>query len=124
MNDIVELILIIIIGVTGFTLLYKLLPFRNWKNSKPRFTLFPKYIAQFDIPVDKLESNLATLKFEKQAEASYSRGKVYGDFSANAIKLSVIINNEDKTIKVCSSFFGILFGTGDIWQVTADIIQE
>jgi len=124
MNDILELVILVIIGVTLFTIVYKLSPFKSWKNKKPKFTLFPKYIAQFTKPISEIEAALEKIQFKKTTENNYTRGKVYGDFSAKAIKLSVEIDEEKKQIKIYSSFFGILFDTGDIWQVVADIINE
>ena len=124
MNDILELVILVIIGVTVFTIIYKLSPFKVWKNKKPRFTLFPKYIAQFNKPISEIETALEKIQFKKTIKNNYTRGKVYGDFSAKAIKLSVVIDEEKKQIKIYSSFFGILFDTGDIWQVAADIINE
>lgn len=123
MNDIIELVIIVVIAVTGFTVLYKLLPFRTWHNKKPAFTLFPKYVATFNKPLAEIEVNLEKLKFSKTGNTSYTRGKIYGDFSAKAIKLTVDVDEVNNQIKVSSSFFGILFDTGDIWQVTADIIN-
>jgi hypothetical protein len=48
---------------------------------------------------------------------------VYGDFSANSIKLTVEVDENNKKVTVHASFFGILFDTGDVWQVMSDIIN-
>ena len=45
MNDMLEMIIGLVIAVAGFTIAYKLFPFKVWDNKKPKFTLFPKYIA-------------------------------------------------------------------------------
>ena len=124
MNDILELVITVVVGVALFTIAYKLSPFKSWKNKKPKFTLFPKYIAQFTKPISEIETSLEKIQFKKTTKNNYTRGKVYGDFSAKAIKLSVEIDEENKQFKIYSSFFGILFDTGDIWQVAADIINE
>ena len=124
MNEWIELIVIAVIAVCVFTAIYKIVPFKVWKENKPRFVFFPKYIAKFEPAVDAIESSLLELGFSKSAEDKFSRGKVYGDFSAKAIKLSVIIDKPSNKIKVYASFFGILFDTGDIWQVTSDIISN
>ena len=123
MNDIVELTIFVIIGVTGFTIVYRILPFKEWKNKKPKLTFFPKYIASFDKPVSEIESALEKIQFKKNNKNIYSRGKVYGDFSAKAIKLSVEVSEDKKQVKLYASFFGVLFDTGDVWQVMADIIN-
>ena len=124
MNDIVELAIFVVIGVTGFTVIYRILPFKEWRNKKPKFTLFPKYIASFDKPVSEIESALEKIQFKKNNKNVYSRGKVYGDFSAKAIKLSVEVSEDKKQVKLYASFFGVLFDTGDVWQVMADIIND
>jgi len=122
MDDIMGTLLTIVIAVIVFTALYKVIPFKEHKESKPKFTFFPKYIAKFDKPINEIESTLVALEFEKNEDNMYTRGKVYGDFSAKAIKLSVELNEQSKEIKVYASFFGILFDTGDIWQLTSDIV--
>ncbi len=121
MNDIIEIIIFIVIAVAGFTLIYKLMPFRTWKNKKPKFTLFPKYIVGINKPIEEIESALIKNKFEKAGERKYTRGRIYGDFSAKEIKLSVCIDDKKKQIRLSASFFGVLFDNGDIWQVGADI---
>jgi len=123
MNEIFELLIIVLVAVAGFTVIYKVLPFRQFVQRKPKFTLFPKYRANFEKPAGEIESALLAQEFKKKQNGSYTRGKVYGDFSAKSIKLLVVINESSSEIFVCSSFFGILFDTGDIWQVTSDILN-
>ena len=123
MNDMLEMIITVVIAVAGFTLTYKLFPFKVWDNKKPKFTLFPKYIAKFNKPVADIETALERLQFKKINNRAFTRGKVYGDFSAKAIKLSAEVDEKNSEIKVYASFFGILFDTGDIWQVTSDIVN-
>lgn len=124
MNEWIELIAIALIAVCVFTAIYKVVPFKVWKGNKPKFVLLPKYTAKFEGPVEAIESALLKLDFSKSASGKFSRGKVYGDFSAKSIKLSVTIDQPTNQIKVCASFFGILFDTGDIWQVTSDIVNN
>lgn len=123
MNNILEFMVIVVVAVAGFTALYKIMPFKKYCATKPKFALFPKYIAVFDRPIGDIEKSLESLEFKKTNTGIYSRGKVYGDFSANAIKISVKIGAQESQIKVYASFFGILFDTGDIWQVTTDILN-
>lgn len=124
MNNILELILIAVMSVAGFTVLYRLLPYKEHETIKPKFTFFPKYVAGFNIPVTEIESTLAASNFEQKNDGIWSRGKVYGDFSANSIKLSVQIDRDNNQIKVYASSFGILFDTGDLWQVTTEILKQ
>ena len=123
MDDIIELLIVIVVTVTILTVIYRLLPFKAWTDKKPKFVLFPKYIASFDKPVNEIKSSLENNQFVLVGNNRYSRGKFYGDFSANAIKLSVDIDEDKKQVKVYASFWGILFDTGDIWKVTSDIIH-
>lgn len=123
MNEILELVLIAFVAVTTSTLIYKVVPFKIWGVSKPRFSLFPKYIAKFDKTVEEIEDLLVKLEFKKNDNGLFSRGKVYGDFSTKAMKLTVFIDKEANEIKVYASFFGILFDTGDVWQLTSDIVN-
>ena len=79
-------------------------------------------MAEFETSPEAIESTLLVLGFSKSAEGKFSRGKVYGDFSAKSIKLAVVVDTSRNLIKVYASFFGVLFDTGDIWQVTSDIV--
>ena len=123
MDSIINLVVMIIAAVLITTILYKVLPFRNLSDTKPGFTLFPKYVVSFDKPVADIESALTQMKFRKTESDTYTRGKVYGDFSAKSIKLAVQIDQGQGQIKVYAPFFGILFDTGDLWQVTTDILN-
>jgi hypothetical protein len=123
MYDIIELLLIGTVAVGLFTAVYKIMPFKLHGAEKPKFVMFPKYIAQFDKPLVEIESALSALEFEKNENGIYSRGKIYGDFSVKAIKLAVEVDEQNSSIKVYAPFFGILFDTGDIWQVTANILS-
>lgn len=123
MNDILELVATIIVGVTAFTIIYRLAPFKEWENIKPKISFFPKYVAKFDKPLGEIESSLEAIKFNKIDSSTFTRGKVYGDFSAKAIKLTVKVDDGSNEIRVYASVFGVLFDTGDLWQVTSDIIN-
>ena len=85
--------------------------------------MLSKYVAKFDKPVSEIEYSLEKIQFKKINKRTFTRGKVYGDFSTKAMKLSAEVDDEKKQIKVYASFFGVLFDTGDIWQVTSDIIK-
>ena len=117
MNEWIELIVIALVAVGVLTAIYKVMPFKTWKESKPKFVFFPKYVAKFESSQGSIESTLLELGFSKSTDGKFSRGKVYGDFSAKSIKLAVTVDSSSNQIKVCASFFGILFDTGDVWQV-------
>ncbi len=124
MHEIIVLTLLAAVAVGLFTLAYKFAPFKEHGTKKPKFTVFPKYIAKFDKSPMEIESALSALAFTKDDNGLYSRGKIFGDFSAKAIKLTVEVDEQDKEIKVYAAFFGVLMDTGDIWQVTTDILRS
>ena len=97
-------------------------PFKNWQEKAPRFVWFPKYLVSFDRPVNEIGQALESLGFKKsEAESKiYSRGKIYGDFSANKILLSVEVS--DTSFKLWANTF-ILFDTGDLWNVSKQILS-
>lgn len=121
-NSLLIVVSAIMIVVASSTL-YKFLPFKHHHGSRPIITLFPKYIATFQRPIEDIELSLAALGFKGTADPGfYYRGKTGGGFSAKSVKLSVKLDKENSTIKVQTSFLGILFDMGDIWQVTNDIL--
>ncbi len=124
MHEIIALTLLAAVAVGLFTLAYKFAPFEEYGPKKPKFTVFPKYIAKFDQPINKIESSLSALEFKKDKNGIYSRGKIYGDFSTKSIKLAVKVDEQDRELRVYASFFGVLMDTGDIWQVTTDILRS
>lgn len=123
MGEITELLIIVALAVAGSALIYKLLPYKKWSLKKPKFVLFPKYIAKYDVPISEIISALEKIQFKKGKDKTFTRGKVYGDFSAKAIKLTVEVDEKNSQVKVYASFFGIVFDTGDIWQITSDIVN-
>ena len=124
MNHILALLAIVVVAVLGFTIIYKLVPFKVWGNKKPKFCLFPKYVAGYDRPVSDIVFALEKMQFKKTGDMAFARGKVTGDFSAKHIKLAVVIDEANKQVKIFAPAFGILFDTGDIWQLTSDIIHS
>lgn len=123
MNHLVVLVITAAAAVLGVSLIYKILPFKAWQKRKPKFTLFPKYVASFDRPLAEIKSALGRLQFNKTGALRFSRGKIAGDFSARHIRLAVAIDAEKKQVRIYAPVFGILFDTGDIWQLTSDIIH-
>jgi hypothetical protein len=104
MNEWVELFVIALVAVCVFTATYKVVPFKVWKGNKPTFVFFPKYIAKFESSLEAIESTLLDLGFSKATDGKFSRGKVYGDFSAKSIKLTVIVDKPSNQIKVFAHF--------------------
>jgi len=126
MSNSLLIVLTTVLVVIAFTLIYKKLPFKQYRDfpTKPKLTFFPKFIASFDKPVEEIEDALTALGFKPTADPGFFyRGKVYGDLSAKRIKLAVQIDQEMRQIKVQASALGILFDTGDIWQLTSEILK-
>ena len=126
MGEFLKLTIIFIVAlaiVAISTAIYRAVSFKALNKSKPRLVFFPKYIAKHELSEDELEASLIQHKFIKNENGTFSRGKLFGDFSINLIKLAVEINTPEKELKIYSSFFGILFDTGDLWQETTDILN-
>ena len=119
----VEVLLIVVAAVASTTLIYRLLPFRAWRNRKPVFTMFPKYVGQFTRPTEEVKATLKKLRFDRQPSGAYTRGKIYGDFSAKAMKLQVDVDEAKNEVRVAGAFFGVLFDMGDLWKITSEIIN-
>ena len=123
-NEYIELIIIAVSAVFLFTLIYHLLPYKVWRNDKPKVVFFPKYIAGYQTSSETIREKLIQLKFVEKEPNVYVRGKIYGDFSAKAIKLKIKLDKDNNQILVSSMIFGIAFDTGDLWALTSEIIQE
>ena len=117
----------LIIGVIFWLLSllkYKYGKFIPWKESQPRFVFFPKYEAKYNGTGEQIKSELVKLGFAESVTDSnlFIRGKVYGDFSANKIRLNILLNPDTQSLKLfCPSM--ILFDTGDLWKLTRSILQ-
>ncbi len=118
-------ILLTVVLVT-LSLVYRFAPFHKFNpEDNPAFVLFPKYKATFSVPHKAIQASLQSLQFkpDDNDQLKFRRGKVYGDFSAKAIRLNVEIDSERNLITVFAPYLVILFDTGDLWRVTHDILQ-
>ena len=103
---------------------YKYGNFISWNESQPRFVLFLKYEAKYSGSNEQLRSDLVNLGFSESDSDSnlFKRGKIYGDFSANKIRLNILVDPTTQSLKLfCPSM--ILFDTGDLWKLTKSIVQ-
>lgn len=125
MQELIVTIIWVICGVVGMTLIYRIAPYREWRNKKPRLVFFPKYTVEYSGEVADLISNIKDMGFELKNGSTniYARGKPYGDFSAKALKLHIEIAENDKRIKVYAPFLGVFFDTGDLWSITLNAVQ-
>ena len=104
--------------------LYKRAPFRNHKPPKPTFVWFPKYETTFQSAPEAIRESLCSLGFESHESDhnAFTRGKWYGDFSLRLTRLKAEIDPEQRAIRLSAPRM-ILFDTGDMWQLTQDIVS-
>jgi hypothetical protein len=117
-------IAVLVIGVALFTYYYNSRPLKPLPSIKPRFEFFPKYIASYQRDDAEVELSIGQMGFRATgAKGVYTRGTVRDGLKTKSIKLTVAIDREQKTISIYSTYFGILFDNGDIWQLTHDIVN-
>ena len=126
MEELIEIGLIVISVVFIMSVIYRLTPYKQWRPKKPILAFFPKYIANYTIAKEQVTTNLAGMGFVENSNKPglFSRGKIYGDFSAKLIQLHVDINDVDKQLKVYAPIMGVFFDTGDLWKVIDDAIND
>jgi hypothetical protein len=92
--------------------------------AKPKFVLFPKYLAKYQRTDDEIEKTLIELAFSRNPLTGlYTRGKVRNGIFSKSIKLTISVDREKKEVAVYSSFACILYDDGEIWQLTHDIVN-
>ncbi len=111
MSEVLEIGIYIISAVVITTAVYHILPFRKVGSKKPSFVLFPKYECSFSIPIEGVIKRVVELGFSLKPNSDYiyERGKVYGDFSAKAMKLRIVIEDKHKIVKVFAPYMGGYF---------------
>lgn len=106
-----------LIALGILSILYRLLPHRSLADSKPKFTLFPKYA--FPIAQKDVSENLNKIGFTRHKESNlYIRGHALGDFVAKFTRLTVIIKGD--TAYLQAPIMAILFDTGDLWKIARE----
>ena len=122
MQEIIWILIVVIVT----TLIYKIIPYRQWKSGKPKLVLFPRYVAQYSSQTEDLITNIKEMGFESRSRNSNSfmRGKAYGDFSAKWMKLEIRIDEREKEIKVFAPLFGIIFDNGDLWKIVSNTLSN
>ena len=127
-----ELIVTVILVLTGVTILYKVIPYRNLGERKPVLALLPKYKNKVIVgnSGNNIEEVLTSLGFIKNKGengiAKYTRGSIIGDISIKLIKIKVctkaIVDNElEYTVEAASL---VAFDTGDHWQLTKELGEK
>jgi len=112
-----------IIVVLG-SYIYRQQPLKVLPATKPKFVLFPKYLAKYERDDDEIQKTLAELPFKQNPLTGfYTRGKVRNGIFSKSIKLTISVGREKKEVSVYSSFACILYDDGEIWQLTTDIVN-
>jgi hypothetical protein len=118
-----NLIIIVISVLIGFTVIYKLIPYRRTGEKKPVFDLLPKYRKSIHLNInqEQLESKLATFGFNKISSKNeftyFNRGSLLGDFSIKLlkIKLGVKMPHDGLSEITLEAGWVVAFDTGNFW---------
>lgn len=118
-----QILLVVVIAVGSATIVYKLMPFRRWRDPKPSFVLFPKYVCRYERTDEDLIQALEELGFRQSHDGSttFARGHAFGDFSARWMKLKIEVDPDAREFRVFAPAVGILFDTGDLWEIAREL---
>ncbi|PWQ97572.1 hypothetical protein [Leucothrix arctica] len=106
------------------TAIYRRQPLKRLTLIKPGIVFFPKYIAAYTRSDADVALTIGQLGFRRnEMTGLYSRGTMRTGLNTKSIKLTISMDYEKKEISIYSSFFGILFDNGDIWQLAHDAIN-
>ena len=124
MLDFLLIIIVFVLCLGLLTLIYHRQPLTALPATKPRFVLFPKYLAKYQRTDNEIEQTLTELVFtQNPLTGLYTRGKVRNGIFSKSIKLTISVDREKKEVAVYSSFACILYDDGEIWQLTLDIVN-
>lgn len=117
-------ILILVSCVVLLTFLYRRQPLKPLTLAKPGFVLFPKYSASYQRTDEEVALSIMQLGFRPSGKKDlYARGTLRTGLTTKSIKLTIFLDRENKEIQVYSTFFGILYDNGDVWQVTHNAVH-
>ena len=117
-------IAVLVSAVALLTFIYRRQPLKPMTETKPGFVLFPKYIANYERDDAEIEQSIGQLGFRRNdLTGLYQRGTLRTGLTTKSIKLTIKMDRENKQISIYSTYFGILFDNGDIWQLAHDIIN-
>ena len=129
-------IIFVVVELIAFTLLYKSLPHRNIENTKPSFSVFPKFKTKVKLPATLLESENVEKELEevlseygfvkksqKNSVTKYSRGHVLGDFSIKLLNINLLVTKPQSGVVEFAIEAGWVaaFDTGDFWQFLTEL---
>jgi hypothetical protein len=114
-------IVIAIVALTALTTAYKLIPYREIRDRKPRISFFSKFrkIIRLKINNNKLQSKLGSIGFKKVGTMNgylqFYRGSSLGDFSVKLLKVKLQLNacGNDLSEFTLEAGWIAVFDTGD-----------
>ena len=116
-------IIALVACVSLITTLYRRRPLLPLPLVKPRFVLFPKYIGSYQRDDADVEQTIKQLGFQRNDSTGlYNRDKVRNGLRTKSNKLTISMDRESKQVSVYSTYFGILYDDGEIWQLTHDVL--
>lgn len=116
-------IVALVTSVSLITLVYRRRPLLPLPPVKPRFIFFPKYIGSYQRDEADVEQTIKQMGFVRNDRTGlYNRDKVRNGLRTKSIKLTIQMDRENKQVSVYSSYFGIVYDDGEIWQLTHDVI--
>ncbi|RVU86637.1 hypothetical protein EOL70_04100 [Leucothrix sargassi] len=117
-------IAVLIASVALLTYVYRRQPLKPLTLDKPGFVFFPKYKANYEREDSEIELTIGQLGFRRnELTGLYHRGTLRTGLTTKSIKLTIDLDRENKSFSIYSTFFGILFDNGDVWQLTHDIVH-
>ena len=116
-------IIALVACVSLITTLYRRRPLLPLPSVKPRFVLFPKYIGDYQRDDADVERTIKQMGFQRNDSTGlYNRDKVRNGLRTKSIKLTISMDRENKQVSVYSTYFGIIYDDGEIWQLTHDVL--
>ncbi len=111
---------------------------RPLPQRRPRFCILPKYCMELELAgpeedwADEVNQRITRLGFSLADGGddylSYQRGSQYADFSADAVRIAIVVRLPIGNPAILSlqyaSKFGVAFDTGDLWKVADSIRAE
>lgn len=123
MLGLILFIVALVSSVGLITTIYRRRPLLPLPPVKPRFVLFPKYIGTYQRDDVEVEQTIKQLGFVRNdLTGLYNRDKVRNGLRTKSIKLTINMDRENKQVSVYSSYFGIIYDDGEIWQLTHDVL--
>ena len=73
MEEIIYLVVWVVGAVVTMTVLYHVMPFREWKSKRPILAFFPKYTANYAGDIKDVIANINRMGFESDENRPETR---------------------------------------------------